>query len=240
MTAVSYAWERLRPDDVAALLADLDAPWWIAGGWALDLFLDADTRPHGDVDVAMLRRDQLKLRRLLRTWDLRYATATHTLEPWDGRHLELPVHGVWARRSVTPSTPWTFEVLLNEHRGDRWVYRRDATIFRELADLGEHRNGVPYLRPEVVLLYKSKSPTETDEADFDAVEPHLNCSARSWLRAALATCTPEHPWLVRLARRRLRGAPKTAGVASSMASRGGAPARSDAARLALERVESAT
>jgi hypothetical protein len=85
-----------------SLLADFDAPWWIAGGWALDLFLDAETRPHGDVDVAVLRRDQLALHRRLRTRDLRYATAEDTLALWDGKPLALPVHGVWARRSLNP------------------------------------------------------------------------------------------------------------------------------------------
>jgi hypothetical protein len=108
---------------------------------------------------------------------------------------------VWARRSLNPSAPCTFEVLLNEHRGDRWVYRRDPAISRELDDLGGHRKGIPYLRPEVVLLYKSKNPTRTDEIDFDAVEPLLTGSARSWLREALATCAPQHPSLERLADR---------------------------------------
>jgi hypothetical protein len=140
-------WERLQPDDAAALFADFDGPWWIAGGWALDLFLDAETRPHDDVDVALLRRDQAALHRLLKGWDLRYATPEHTLSPRDGQPLALPVHGVWARRSLDPSSPWTFEILLNEHREDRWVYRRDPAISRELDRLGGLRRGIPYLRP---------------------------------------------------------------------------------------------
>jgi hypothetical protein len=32
-------------------------PWWIAGGWALDLFLGYQTRGHGDLDVGVLRCD---------------------------------------------------------------------------------------------------------------------------------------------------------------------------------------
>jgi hypothetical protein len=108
---------------------------------------------------------------------------------------------VWARRSCKPDAPWTFEVLLNEHRGDQWLYRRNPKISRELADLGAYRNGIPYLRPEVALLYKSKDPTETDEHDFAVVEPCLSRSARTWLRQALGTCAPRHSWLDRLADR---------------------------------------
>jgi hypothetical protein len=35
--------------------------WWIAGGWAVDLFLGEQTRVHDDVDVAVLRRDEHEL-----------------------------------------------------------------------------------------------------------------------------------------------------------------------------------
>jgi hypothetical protein len=195
MTVSARDWECLRPGDVAVLLRDLDAPWWIAGGWALDLFLDAETRPHGDVDVAVLRRDQVALHRLLRDWDLRYATAQHALVPWHGQSLTPPVHGVWARRSFDANAPWTFEVLLNEHTATRWIYRRNPAVSCKLDDLGGHRKGIPYLRPEVVLLYKSKDPTATDEIDFNAVEPRLTGTSRSWLREALRTCAPQHPWL---------------------------------------------
>jgi hypothetical protein len=179
-------WELLRPEDVARLLAGFDAPWWIAGGWALDLFLGAETREHDDIDVALLRRDQLALHGWLRDWELRYATPDHTLEPWDGRYLQPPIHAIWARRSHDETAPWTCEFLLNEERDGRWIYRRAPAITRSLDDLGGLRNGVPFLCPEVVLLYKSKSPTPKDEADFDAVLPHLSPPRRVWLRRALS------------------------------------------------------
>jgi hypothetical protein len=180
-------WEPLRPQDVARLLAGLDAPWWIAGGWALDLFLGAETREHDDIDVALLRRDQLALYGWLRGWDLRYATPDRTLEPWDGRYLEPPIHAIWARRSRDATAPWACEFLLDEERNGRWIYRRDPAITRSLDDLGGLSDGVPFLCPEVVLLYKSKNPTAQDEADFDLVLPHLSPSGRRWLRQALAT-----------------------------------------------------
>jgi len=44
-------WEPLRPDDAVELLRGLDVPWWIAGGWSLDLFLGYESRPHVDLDV---------------------------------------------------------------------------------------------------------------------------------------------------------------------------------------------
>jgi hypothetical protein len=34
---------------------------WSAGGWALDLFVGAQSRPHDDLDVRILRRDVLEV-----------------------------------------------------------------------------------------------------------------------------------------------------------------------------------
>jgi hypothetical protein len=42
-------------------MKDFGRPWAIAGGWALDLYFGFETRPHADVDIAILRPDQPKL-----------------------------------------------------------------------------------------------------------------------------------------------------------------------------------
>ena len=36
-TAENTRWEPLTPQQAAERLRGLGAPWWIAGGWALDL-----------------------------------------------------------------------------------------------------------------------------------------------------------------------------------------------------------
>lgn len=40
---------------------------WIDGGWAVDALLQRQTRPHGDLDIALSVEDEPKLRALLRT-----------------------------------------------------------------------------------------------------------------------------------------------------------------------------
>ena len=61
---------------VADVFGGYARPWFIAGGWASDLFLGRVTREHEDVDVAVLRPDQFALREHLRAWDVGYATRT--------------------------------------------------------------------------------------------------------------------------------------------------------------------
>lgn len=193
--AYLWAWEPIHPEEMVRLLSGFAPPWWICGGWALDVFLGRETRRHDDLDVALLRHDQLRLFEYLRDWELYYATPAHTLRPWDGRPLEPPIHGIWARRSPDPNGPWTCEFLLNEERDGEWAFRRNGVVRRMLEEIGDQRKGVPFLRPEIVLLEKSCDRAPKNDADFAAVRPHLSRAASLWLAAALKECHGPHPWI---------------------------------------------
>ena len=194
----STAWEKLSPLALRGLLRNLGVPWWVAGGWAIDLFLGHETRDHRDIDVALLRRDQAGLVSRLPGWEFRYVTAHDTHAPWHGEQLALPIHGIWARRSGAPAGAWTCEFLLNEATRWEWVYRRHDAVRRPLSEIGSDRDGVPYLRPEIVLLFKSTDLSTTNEADFAAALPVLDPAARRWLARSLDACRPGHPWRPRL------------------------------------------
>ena len=183
--------------EVAALLSGFDRPWFIAGGWAIDLFLRRVTRDHEDIDVAVLRRDQRDLRAYLGGWEFEKVVDGRP-EPWrEGDWLNLPVHEVHARgpRDATREV----EFLLNEAREGDWVFRRDARITRPLSKVRlVTRSGIPFLGPEIVLLFKAKDPKPRDLEDFDRARPRLGLKRVLWLRGALSTCHPGHPWIARL------------------------------------------
>src|SRR5215213_9050171 len=117
-----WEWEEFDAPRLLEVMADFNAPWWVAGGWALDLWMERESRPHHDVDIAILRGDQQKLYRSLSRWELYYATPDHKLLPLSPeRWLRPPIHGVWVRRAH--DAPWLCEFLLNEHTGSEWMYR---------------------------------------------------------------------------------------------------------------------
>jgi hypothetical protein len=187
-----FRWDPLGLEDVLALMKHFAAPWWIGGGWALDLHIGRQTREHADVDVIIRRTDQELLRTLLPAWDIRVAHEGR-LEPWTVP-LQSPRHGLWARSDATRG--WQVEFLLAETNGDEWVYRRDENVRIPLADVVLRTcDGVPYLRPEVLLLNKSSDVRDRDELDFAAVLRVLDRDAREWLRDRL----PQgHAWRARL------------------------------------------
>lgn len=94
---------------VAAYFARYSRPWYVAGGWAVDLFLGRQTRPHQDIEVAVLRRDQRLLRQVLAGWTWSKfvpgsqggGATVWGEEEW----LELPIHELHARGPQRDSTP---------------------------------------------------------------------------------------------------------------------------------------
>lgn len=187
------------PARVLQLFRSYDAPWCVAGGWAIDLFLGAVTREHQDVEIAVLLRDQQRLWQHIVGWQPRYCVpGSAELRPWGpGEWLHPPVHELHTR--PPQSDIGELEILFDRSAGEEWIYRRDEHVRMQLSKaIRFNPAGIPYLAPEIVLLYKAKNPRERDEADFGAALPKLDNNARHWLSAALARTAPDHPWLKRL------------------------------------------
>jgi len=183
----------------AEALRDFPAPWWVAGGWAIDLFVGSVTREHEDVEVAILRKDQGHLWRQLGGWDLqRVPRGSGSMVPWrGGEPISPPDHEIHAHREVGELRH--LELLLNESSGGLWRFRRNPSIARPIDDVGSRSpDGVPFLVPEIVLLYKAKGTRPRDERDFETALPLLDRGQREWLSYALRACHPEHPWVSRL------------------------------------------
>jgi hypothetical protein len=170
--------------------------WGIAGGWAIDLFVGRQLRPHADIDVALLRDDQGRLHERLSGARIE-KVVERELVPWEaGERLELPVHEI----HVTWADGFHLEFLLNEcdDMSQEWMFRRDARVRRSVDSVFSMDRGLPRLSPEVVLLYKSKGTGPRDDADFAAAVGLLAPEQRAWLRDALTVTSPEHHWLAAL------------------------------------------
>jgi Aminoglycoside-2''-adenylyltransferase len=196
-------WDPWQPEDVARFFSTAEVPWLIAGGWAIDLFLGEQTRAHEDIDVQILRRDQLDVRALFQEWDIQGALPggpdAWPFWEWEaGKFLPPNVHDVWCRPSKTD--PWALQLMIGDTADDQWFFRRDARIRRPLATIGDRTpTGIPYLAPEIQLLYKAKTPRPKDEDDFARTLPSLDHERRQWLAQSLAIAHPGHAWLAELA-----------------------------------------
>jgi hypothetical protein len=188
--AWSGAW---TPVQVAEKLAGVEVPWCVVGGWAIDLFLGRQTRPHDDLEIAVARPHFPEIRACLGAY------AFHAVKDGEVRLLSpgepLPSQANQAWALDREARLWRVDVMQEPGDRDTWVFRRDERIRGPRRALVASDASIPYLRPEGVLLYKAKACRPKDDADFEACLPHLNSAAAGWLAEALEQTHPGHAWL---------------------------------------------
>lgn len=188
-------WDPWTPAEVARRLAGVDAPWCVAAGWAIDLYLGDPPRPHADIEIAVPRRDFPQITAALDGFDWDVAGGGR-LWPYPDVSDHTGLHQTWCREPATGR--YRLDVFREPHDGDQWVYRRDPSITLPYDELIRVRYGIPYVIPEVALLFKAHRTAPKDEGDFHRVAPRLEGNARTRLTGWLARLYPDHSWLARL------------------------------------------
>lgn len=180
---------------VADWMVGYGRQWGIAGGWAIDLFTGNQTREHSDIEIAISREDQHRLRNYLTDWKFEKAV-NGKLTNWGNETLVLPIHELHGKHLNSEDA---LEVLLNEFEKGKWVFRRESQItYPASSTFLISSLGIPILHPVIVLLYKAKNTREKDHADFIVVKDTLNVQDKKWLCQALDIHIPGHPWISEL------------------------------------------
>lgn len=205
--------------------------WAVCGGSAIDLFAGRETREHKDLDVAVFwdQRERLLKYLLQGNWRI--------FEPENGLLREVTSlnddfqrnDNLWciaksssAYRivlehdnffSITTSRKHQdcfdfVEFLFNRRSGNQFLYKRNHSI-QHARPILHDTSGIPYLAPELVLLYKSifvrytnsSSPSDMDMVscyrhDFHTALHLLDNCQKQWLTTALKLSYPSgHEWL---------------------------------------------
>ena len=110
------------PNEVAQQLAGIRMPWYVAAGWALDLFLGRQTRLHGDIEIAVPDASFPEVRRRFPGYVFDAAGSGRT---WEDATPEVlaAVHQTWLRDPATGN--YLLDVFREPHdRGTRNVVER--------------------------------------------------------------------------------------------------------------------
>ncbi|WP_020522585.1 nucleotidyltransferase domain-containing protein [Catelliglobosispora koreensis] len=181
------------PADVVSRLDGVSAPWAVAAGWALDLFRGEQTREHEDLEIAIPAGHFGEIRQRLAEYS---ADVPADGQIWEDAAEDVLgiTHQTWFRDPANGN--YLVDVFREPHDGDTWICRRDETIRLPYAELIRHNaDGIPYVIPEVVLLFKAKSVRPKDEADFAGALPLLDKAQRQQFKAWLTQVHPGHSWI---------------------------------------------
>ncbi|MBN8953454.1 MULTISPECIES: hypothetical protein [unclassified Rhizobium] len=190
------AWNAWHPAELMKRLGT-DIHWYVVGGWALDLWHGRQTRDHEDLEFAVLREDIERARSLL--GKLTFFTVV------DGQIDYLPssvppaahVAQLWGADPVEGR--WRVDMMPERGTPATWVYKRDLSLtMPRSAMIRKTSDGLPFLAPAAILLFKAKHRRDKDEKDFDLALPRLAASERDDLRRWLEKLHPDHDWIARL------------------------------------------
>ena len=194
MDALDARWSSCwTPSEVARRLAGIHTPWCVAAGWALDLFLGTQTREHGDIEIAIPAAGFQEVRDRFSEYVFDAAGAGRIWED-PAPDVLAAVHQTWLRDPATGN--YLLDVFREPHDGDIWICRRDERIRFPYSEITHYTaEGIPYLTPAVVLLFKAKLDRQKDQADFDKTVPRMTPAQRDTLAELLACAHPGHHWI---------------------------------------------
>ncbi|HUG63636.1 MAG TPA: hypothetical protein VMK83_00300 [Gaiellaceae bacterium] len=192
-------WDAWTPREVAEVLDGVEAPWCVAAGWAIDLFLGEQRREHDDLEIVVPNDRFAEVAEALSAFEIFVITGPGVGMRLEGAQNRLDdTHQTWVR--VPETGRWLLDVMREPSDGETWVYRRDPRVRMPYDQVIERTpDGIPYCRPEVVVLFKAKEARPKDQGDLEAVLPSLGSAGRRWLVEALEIAHPGHPWIARVA-----------------------------------------
>ncbi|MBE6936670.1 MAG: hypothetical protein E7458_09320 [Ruminococcaceae bacterium] len=196
--------------------------WAFCGGYALDLFLDRTMRIHGDIDICVFENDRDTILRymLQNNWRVYEFRGQGKVRPLDdasasdaGRNI-MCVKGECDLVKFYPSEDagvlyheffhigirsfHYLEFLFSKKGKNQFVFDEEKDIRRDLSKAILFNGDIPYLAPEIALLYKS-SQVERGESysDFEQIYPHMSDEQKEWFSQKLDILYPGgHQWRV--------------------------------------------
>lgn len=188
------AWNAWTPELLFDRLRHLSSPWYVVGGWALDLLHGYKTRDHEDLEFCVLSEDVDLYRTVLSELEFFQVLngAPAHLAP---ETKPLPdVSQIWG--ADLDNQCWRVDMMIEQGTPNDWVYKRDPSfrLPRSVA-VQQTAGGIPYLAPTLVLFFKAKHLRDKDMQDFSTALPKLDAQQKSDLGSWLRATYPGHQWI---------------------------------------------
>ena len=204
-----------------SLMAETGVDYAICGGHAIDLFLGKKTRLHKDLDVAVYREDRDKIvqHMLNEDWAVYEPCGTAYLHKintvadqkrikaniWcvkqSNQHYRFKEHekdmyAVDADNSEQTELDY-IEFLFNSRKDGNFLYAKNHDVKMNLVNAILKINDIPFLAPEIILLYKSTMADNPDyQLDFDNALTAMGREQIEWLKNSLSVMFQNgHKWL---------------------------------------------
>jgi hypothetical protein len=180
-------------DRIFEIMENCKFPWYIAGGWSIDLAIGRKTREHKDMDIVVFREYIQDVLDYFKDWEIGVAI------PGENRleSVENKKQVMQPRYCLHISNETDFvEVLLTDRMNTHAIFRRNPSITIPLKDfIKTDSMNRSYITPEWQLLFKSKSPRDYDEQDYINSISYLSNRQKEWLKQSLVETDASYEWI---------------------------------------------
>lgn len=179
------------------VMKNFQKPWFISGGWAVDIALGRITREHDDLDICIYREDVKEALEYFENWKIKVTVPgeNRLVDYEQFSDLSLPRYSLHLFRDKD-----FIEILLTEREGDEVLFRKNKNITLHTDDFAlNDREGRPFVNPLWQLLFKSLNPREKDNEDFNNYVIIMNDKQKLWLASGIRIMKPDSVWLEKLA-----------------------------------------
>lgn len=195
----------------------------VCGGLAIDMFLGYESRRHGDIDILAFYPDRDKIIKYMQSmgyevYEMLGGGKCHHITDTENQvvaknnifctkgncelvHLyptsEKDVYFMDFEHIGLTSLNYV-EFLFDEKSDTEFLYRRNHNIRLALDKAILFADGIPFLAPEVCLLYKSTDvQREGYQQDYEKATEKMSEEQRLWLNTSLIAMYPDgHKWIV--------------------------------------------
>ena len=203
---------------LSTFLKDLNMLWCVSGGWAIDLYLDKNTRDRCDLDISIFYPNHINCIEFFldNNWRIEGKLNNGFKTIQNISDYDNNIHYFWSfPKNVTFISEYTdnngnrrisynrkiqhnldyIEVFFDQIENGYYVYRKDKKIKRIINKAIIKKNNINYLAPEIVLLYKSGSLSDKNITDFNVVISSLSIEQKKWLKKSLISIYNDHKWI---------------------------------------------
>lgn len=204
------------------LLRDQNFEYAVCGGFAIDLFLGYESRKHGDIDILAYWKDRNAIIEYMRSkgyevFKMLGGGKCHCItdinnQMYQKRNIfclkdNCELVQLWETseedilfidfKHIGQTKLNFMEFLFNDKTDTDFLYARNHDVKRSLDKTVLFADGIPYLAPEICLLYKSTDISrEGYQHDYEKAFGKMSEDQRDWLNRALNTMFPDgHKWI---------------------------------------------
>ncbi|HBL85335.1 MAG: hypothetical protein A2Y17_01970 [Clostridiales bacterium GWF2_38_85] len=204
------------------MLQNKNFEYAICGGFAIDLFLGYNSRKHGDIDILAYWKDRDEIILYMKSigfdvYEMLGGGKVHRITDIGKQYKSkrnifcCKADCELVQLSETQEDDIYFinfqhigqsklnfiEFLFNDKSDKHFLYARNHNVKRNLKDVILFNKNIPYLAPEICLLYKS-TDTEREgyQQDYELAIRAMSSEQIEWLNNAISFMNPDgHKWL---------------------------------------------